>query len=133
MHGIRGEDLVGVERQDDARRRDHGAGMAEQQELAIPLVEFVGRVVDDGDFGISAADRAAVVRRALVGDDDLVREAARDRKEPLEDPRLVADRRDHDDANGLWGRHGSTIRRHERNGNGATGLRRPNRPSKLVR
>ena len=115
---VGGEDLVGIERQDDARWGHHGARVPEQQELAVALVEFVGRVVDDRDLGKSAADGAALVGRALVGDDDVVREAAGDRQEPLEDPRLVAHRRDHDDAD--WFGHGGTIRRHE-------GLRHPNR------
>jgi len=85
------------------------ARVAEQQELAVALVEFVGRVVDDCDLAIAAADGATVVARALVGDDDVVRESAGHREEPLEDPRLVADRRDHDDANRVG--HGFTIRR----------------------
>ena len=130
VHGVRREDLVRIERQDDARGRNESARVAEQQQLAVPLVEFVGRVVDDSDLGISAADGATVVRRALVGDDDVVRESAGHREEPLEDPRLVADRRDNNDANKVG--HGFTIRRRERKGNGARGLRRPNRTRILV-
>src|SRR2546422_7013259 len=45
-----------------------------------------------------------------------VRESAGHREEPLEDPRLVADRRDNNDANKVG--HGFTIRRRERKGNG---------------
>src|SRR2546429_8855751 len=89
VQGVGREDLVGIERQDDARRRNEGARVAEQQELAVALVEFVGRGVDDCDLAIAAADGATVVARALGGDDDVVRESAGDREGPLQGPRLL--------------------------------------------
>src|SRR5207247_4828590 len=98
--------------------RDERARVAEQEELPVPLAVVVRRIVYDDGLGVAAADGATVVRGALVGDDDVVRESAGHREEPLEDPRLVADRRDHDDADGLGGGHVRRIRRREGNGSG---------------
>src|SRR4029077_1118692 len=90
--------------------RHERAGLADQKQLACPFVELVSGVVDHRALGIPGADRPAVVRRALVRDDDPLREPARDREETIEDPGLVPDRRDDDDAGGRL-RHGCTIAR----------------------
>src|SRR2546430_7133951 len=103
VHRICRDDLVGIERQDNARRRDERARVAKQEELPVPLAVLISRIVDDDGLGVATADGATVVRGALVGDDDLVGKSARDGQEPVENPRLVADRRDHTTRTGSGG------------------------------
>ena len=54
VHRISREDLIGIERQDNARRRDERARVAEQEELPVPLAVLVRRIVYDDGLGVAA-------------------------------------------------------------------------------
>ncbi len=90
-----GEDLVGVEGEDQPPPGE-AARRLEQQPLPRALVVPGPGVVDERDLGVAGRDLARPVGRALVRDDDVIGPQARAAEEAVEDPGLVADRRDDD-------------------------------------